>query len=842
MTHVRFSPLLRLRVFLPAALLALCSAASAQVVISQVYGGGGNTGASFTHDYVELFNRGAAAVNLTGYTLRYASATGNSWTNNAVLSGSIPVGGYYLIRLSSNNANVGSPLPVTPDAIGNINMSATAGKLALISDGTVPAVVCPLPSAGIVDFVGFGAAANCSETAAAPAPAPSNTTAIFRRNAGSNSCQDTNNNGADFLAAAPVPRSSATPAQACDGSGGGGGGGGGGAAVAAAIFTIQGTGATSTFVGQRVITSGVVTKLNSNGFFIQDLTGDANPATSDGIFVFANSTLFPAVTVGNLVQVTGTVSEFSNGAGTAATPLTQITVVSTVSLLGTGYTMMPTALALPLTTGDSFERFEGMLVRITSGLTVQQNFFQARFGQLTMGVGRHETPTNRFRPNSPQAVALANEQARSRLLLDDGSSAQNTNPTAYGNAGGVPRVGDTVASLTGVLDFGLATATGSGPGLYRLHPTVAPSFAVGNARPAAPPAVGGDLRVAGVNVLNFFTTFTNGQAENQRAGATCSLGSSQSAGNCRGADGPAEFTRQRQKTVLMLAGLNADVAGLMEVQNNGNNTVQRLVNWLNATGGVGTYATVDVPTAGTGTDAIRVAIIYKPARLTPVGLPFSDADPVNNRPTLAQTFITPDGNKFTLMVNHLKSKGSCPSTNAIDAPGNLDMGDGQGCWNATRVAQAARLRTFVAQVQSITGVNDVLMVGDFNAYAQEDPIFELTSNGFVDQIARFNSFGYSYVFDGMSGRLDHAISSASMSPRITGAIEWHINADESIAYDYNLEFKQPACAACAPDAYNGSDPYRASDHDPVLIGVRFAAPNISSSQSRARPVVLVPTR
>jgi Ca2+-binding RTX toxin-like protein len=135
------------------------------------------------------------------------------------------------------------------------------------------------------------------------------------------------------------------------------------------------------------------------------------------------------------------------------------------------------------------------------------------------------------------------------------------------------------------------------------------------------------------------------------------------------------------------------------------------------------------------------------------------------------------------------------------------------------------LRSFVAQVQSTRGVVDTLLVGDFNAYAQEDPIFDLTSNGFVDQIHRYldkgpASYGYSYVFNGSSGRLDHALANNTLSPKVSGVTEWHINADEPLVIDYNLEFKQPACAACGPDYYLPT-PYRASDHDPIVVGLNL---------------------
>ncbi|MFY9511547.1 MAG: ExeM/NucH family extracellular endonuclease [Rubrivivax sp.] len=591
------------------------------------------------------------------------------------------------------------------------------------------------------------------------------------------------------------------------------------------IYTLQGSGASapSQYLNTAVTTTGVVTKRNSNGFFIQDLTGDGNPATSDGIFVF--STQYTP-TVGSLVRVAGTLVEFNTGAagntGTSTKPLTEISTVTAVTELGTGYTIAPTPITLPLAEGDSLERFEGMLVTINSPLTVQQNYFQPRYGQLTLGAGgRHETPTNRYRAGSPEAIAFADLQYRGRILLDDGSAAQNRNPTPYVGSNGAPRTGDTLATLTGVIDFGLATASTSGIALYKLHPTVEPVFAASNPRPAAPAAVGGNIRVGVANVLNFFTTFTNGQNASGQTGQVCTQdGSTPSASLCRGANNITEFNRQRAKIVLSLAGLNADAVGLMEIQNNGSVAAQNLVDALNAAVGAGTYAVVPDPAQGTGGDAIKVALIYKPAKLSRVGNAVSDTDAINNRPTLSQTFAAANGEKFTVMVNHLKSKSSCPSGSGGDA----DQGDGQGCWNATRVQQAQRLRSFVAQQQAASGSSDVLLIGDFNSYAQEDPMVDLTSNGYVDQIGRFHTLGYSYVFDGTSGRIDHAIASNTLSSKVTGALLWHINADESLQQDYNQEFKAPAttCSGlCPPDPYDGTLPARASDHDPVLLGLNL---------------------
>ena len=800
---LRLARALALSVALP---FALAATAHAGVVVSQVYGGGGNGGAALQHDFIEIFNNGTTAASVGGWSVQYASATGTSWSVTPIPANTtLPPGSYLLIREAAGTN--GAATPLIGDVNGTIAMAAGAGKVALSS--SITALTGAAPTGGsLMDIVSYGGS---TATEGTPAGALSATAAAIRNGAG---CTDTNNNNADFTVGTPAPRSSSTAAAPCDGTGGGtptptptpG---------SAKIYEIQGSAAASTLAGQIVTTTGVVTKLLNNGFFLQDPTGDGNPATSDGILVFTSTAPPAAAVVGNLVQVTGTVIEFSTGSST----LTEIRTVTAVTFLGSAQAILPTLVTLPLVAGDSLERFEGMLVRIDGALTVQQNFFQARFGQLTLGAGgRHETPTNRHRPG-PQAAALADLQARGRLLLDDGSSLQNTNPTAYQFGAGVPRAGDLVNNLVGVLDYGPATATASGPGLYRLQPTEAPAFAVANMRMALPPSAGGNVLLGSMNVLNFFTTFVDGTTASGQTGQGCTLGNSSSAGNCRGANGLAEFQRQRAKIVVALAGMNADAVGLMEVQNNGNVAAQNLVDALNARIGANTYAVVPSPAQGTGTDAIRVAMIYKPARLTLVGASVSDPDRINNRPPLAQIFAAANGEKFALVVNHLKSKGSCPSTSDSNAAGNLDSGDGQGCWNALRLLQARRLRTFVAQVQSTGGTNDVLLIGDFNAYAQEDPILELTGSGYIDQSSRFETFGYSYVFDGAAGRLDHAIATATLSPKVVGTVHWHIDADEGLAQDYNLEFKQPACTTCAPDPFDGTVPFRASDHDPVLVGL-----------------------
>jgi predicted extracellular nuclease len=890
------------------------------VVISQVYGGGGNSGAPYTHDFVELYNAGAAPVSLAGWSIQYTSAAGTSWGGQKTnLAGSIAPGRYLLVQMASGGAG-GVALPVA-DVTGATNMSATQGKLALVNGtASLAAVACP-SDASIVDLVGYGGA-TCSE--GAPAATLSNTTAALRAASG---CTDTDNNAADFTLGSPTPRNSAEPAGSCgvvnlpvvascpaavnvatgvatgfslsatDGdsivnaaafqSGNAAGIGltglvtasaeggtakvtlslngstpdgsypvvvrfdnnegqsatctvnlviGGSAGAFTPIHQIQGSGNTSAMAGMAVVTQGVVTKVNNNGYYLQDPLGDGNPLTSDGIFVFTGSA--PAVSAGQRLQVAATVIEFDTGAGinpiTLANTLTELSPVTATLVVGSG-SVAPTPITLPVAVAGGLERYEGMLVTINTPLAASQNYFQGRYGQVTLSANlRMPKPTDLYRPGSAAALAQQDLNARSSIMLDDGTSLQNPNPTPYIGADNTLRAGDTVGpGLTGVIDYGLATNNNPGPAMFRIHPTVPPTFTRANPRTAAPAAVGGNIRVGSFNVLNYFTTFGNGSNAQGLSGQVCTQGSDPpSASLCRGADSLAEFTRQRSKIVEAMAAIDADVFGLMEIQNNGNTAAQNLVDALNAKLGAGSYAVVPLPPA-TGTDAIRVAMIYKPATLTPAGAAMSDASPIHNRPPMAQAFLLGNGQKFSVVVNHFKSKG-CDGAAGPD----LDQLDGQGCFNDRRRLQAQALLGFVGTVQASSGDTDVLVIGDINAYAQEDPIDTLVGGGLVNQVSRFSPGDYSYVFDGEAGSLDHALATASLSAQATGAAHWHINADEPFIIDYNLEFKQPACPTCGPDYYTPT-PYRSSDHDPVIVGLNLvpaaAVQTISFAQPASQP-------
>ena len=345
-------------VFASFALLFAASSVQAQVVISQVYGGGGNSGATLKNDFIELRNNGPTAVDLTGWSVQYASSTGTTWNGRTNLSGSIPAGGFYLIQ-QAQGAGGTVDLP-TPDATGTIAMAGTAGKVALSRSTTALTGACPTADANVVDFVGFGSAANCFE-GSAPTGTLSNTTAALRGGDGS---IDTNNNGADFAVGAPNPRNSgAEPPEPPD------------PPLALTIAQIQGNGLLSPHNGKRVVTEGIVTAIKfNNGFFLQAANDDGDPATSDAVFVFTSSAPPATAAVGNRVRVTGTVEEYTPSSNPHQLAITEI-VTPTVEVLETGLAL-PAAIELtaaelsPDALPGTLERLEGMRVSVAQSVVI----------------------------------------------------------------------------------------------------------------------------------------------------------------------------------------------------------------------------------------------------------------------------------------------------------------------------------------------------------------------------------------------------------------------------------------------------------------------------------------
>jgi uncharacterized repeat protein (TIGR01451 family) len=632
------------------------------------------------------------------------------------------------------------------------------------------------------------------------------------------------------------------------------------------IHDVQGSGSATPIPPATPVTiEGVVVgnfqgSTQLQGFFLQeeDADVDADPLTSEGIFVYCSSCPTP-VAEGQRVQVTGPVSEFFGMTEVSATTLGSIVVTGAGNHLGE---VTPAPIDLPVVgvIDDFYEPMEGMLVTFVDTLSVSEYFEMARFGQVELFEGGRPVQfTEAAPPSVPGNTAHLDELARRRVILDDDNDIQNVSlpPTEPDGSqfvfhpqanGGLSigtqgtdffRGGDLVSGLTGVLHWSFAGVAGTDA--WRIRPVAATpaTFTVANPRPATPPSVGGAIKAAGMNLLNYFTTIDTTASDSS---GPCGPDMLQ---DCRGADSVAELNRQRERASVVICGLNADVLGLAELENTTPaDTINDLLGAVNAScGSANPY--VFASTGGTlGSDAIRVALVYRSATLSPVGSPLVDLDPIHNRPPTAQSFDVADpanpafGRRFTVIVNHFKSKGCSGATGA-----DVDTGDGQGCFAATRTAQATRLLDWITStVVPSAGDPDVLLLGDFNSYAQETPIGVLSAGGFTDlESALLGPAAYSYLFDSQLGHLDYGLSSASLTPDIAGVGAWHINADEIPLFDYSDEVKdvgeaafeeKPDGSALVPPrvVFEPGTPFRASDHDPVLVGV-FQVADLTASMT-----------
>ncbi len=598
------------------------------------------------------------------------------------------------------------------------------------------------------------------------------------------------------------------------------------------IHTIQGNGPTSSYVGQVQSIQGIVTATfqgtgGLGGFYVQEPESsyDADPATSEGIFVFNNSFI---VSVGEVVKVTGTVAEF----GPAPRTQTELTSVTFVTSLGTAALPAPVAVTLPFNSFTVAESYEGMRATLPQTLTVTDNFDYGHFGELIFSLGRLSTPTNVVAPGGPAvAQGLANEL--NRIMVDDGNSATYPSPTPFladSNGRGLTRrAGSTATGVTGILDEKF--------GSYLIEPTAPIAFVDANPRTDAP-ALPGSLRVAIGNVLNLFNGNGSGLA-----------GSAGGFPTSRGADTLVEFQRQRAKIIAGIIALTPDIMGLTEIENDGygpTSALADLVAGLNAAAPAGTtYAFVDASAVDIVTDQIHCAFIYRVETAAPVGNPAMLNNPYFNslaRNPLAQTFQEiATGEVLTVSINHFKSKGSA-STGAAATDGivpnpNLDQGDGQAASNYLRTRQAQALSAWLATDPTGSGDPDFLIIGDLNAYAKEDPIVALENAGYINLTeAAEGPGGYSYAFGGEFGHLDHALASYHLMAQVTDAATWHVNSDEPVYYDYNVENKN-----AAQQAVNATGAYRYSDHDPVVVTLDLHpdfAPPVFTLQPSGQTVIL----
>lgn len=613
------------------------------------------------------------------------------------------------------------------------------------------------------------------------------------------------------------------------------------------ISTIQGSGGASDRVGDQVTIEAVVTGVITNasgqqvGYYLQeeDADSDGDAATSEGIYVFSSA----PVSIGERLRLTGQVSEFGN--------LTQLERISEVEVLETGVAL-PTVTQITLGIGADFEVYEGMRVELVSGsgdpLTVVTNFNLDRFGEIQVAEGNLIQPTQIYdaQTQAAEIAELAAANAAARLTIDDSSTGQSRDTVTMINSGdgtsleaGDPvtadgptlRLGAELAQIIGIMDERF--------GGYRIQVDAPLDVIEGsNDRPVTAPDVGGDLQVASFNVLNYFTTL--GQ---------------------RGATTAEDLSRQTDKLVAAITQMGAEVLALQEIENNGfgeGSAIATLVAALNAATAPGTWAFVDPGIGTIGSDAITTGIIYRADQVTLTGtavLEYSEdssavtqaivdqiqavtgefvGDFQRNRPSIAATFETLNGAELTVAANHLKSKGASGLDSLLSAAEaanvdpaliqalrddpNFDQGDGQAFWNGVRAEAAAELASWIAtNPTGATSTDNILLLGDLNSYAKEDPLQALEGAGLTNLAGAYlGDDAYSYVFDGQRGTLDYGIASAGLLDNVTGVAEWHINADEPDLFSYSSQFNDPA--------FYNVDPFAVSDHDPLLIGLTLPAP------------------
>ncbi len=551
------------------------------------------------------------------------------------------------------------------------------------------------------------------------------------------------------------------------------------------IYTIQGNGASSPLETQVVTTEGVVFadfQLGSelNGFYIQDTLGDGDAQTSDGIFIYSAGGL--DVNVGDYVSVTGTVVEYYG--------LTEIGSVTNISVLGSVQTMIqPTSINLPVASIDDMEAFEGMYVTFPQNLVVTEHYNLGQYGEFTLATDRLTIPTNTIDPNDDPASGTTDSGSsnvtavldygdlndRSMILVDDGRTGSYPNPIPYINPVTKSLVAGTdVQDITGALSYGFSK--------YRLMPTEAPNF--NHAQRMSAPNLSGDVTVASFNVLNFFATIDNG------------------VNDARGADSQTEYIRQRDKIVAALDSMRADIFALIEIENNGTAAADSLVAALNNSIGSNDYALV-TESPFTGSYAIKNVFIYNTNTVLPIDTTMTSTDPLFYPPPIAHQFeVISTGARFNVCANHYRYKG-CADATGLD----LDQNDGQGCYNETRRQQSFELLDFMDSVEVMTGNDKHLIVGDFNAYEQEDPIDIWVGAGYTKLLNDV----YTYVYQSEFGSLDHAFASPELASEITGSSVWTINSNEPRCIDYNEE-------SVVDDLYE-VNPYRSSDHDPIVIGL-----------------------
>ncbi|MGH3861300.1 lamin tail domain-containing protein, partial [Actinokineospora sp.] len=728
---------------------------SAGAMIAEVFGGGGNSGATLTNDFIELGNAGTSAVDLTGWSVQYlpASASATSAWQITQLTGALGANGRYLV---AEGAGAGGAVALpTPNATGNIPMSSTGGTVALVN--TTSALTCKTAAdcaadPRIVDLVGYGAAV-VRETS--PTPATSNTTSAARP-----ALTDTDNNAADFVIGGPTPTNAAgeTP------------GGGGPAPTPAKINEIQGAGHLSAMDGVKVSTTGVVTAIrafgSSRGFWLQDPRADANPATSEGLFVFTGS-VTPNLAVGDAVTVVGTVDEFYPDASPASSLMLATTELTsaTWTVNSSGNALPAAEVLTPTTVPNAFAPSPGGSIEALplDPATYALDFYESREGmRVQVDNARVVGATTSFNEVFVTTKPDQNRSARGATVYtgyDDSNSgrlqvlslipfAQRPFPQA--------NVGDTLAGATaGPVDF-------SRFGGYVVQATQLGDLVSGNLRPEVTRAErGGELSVATYNVENLSPV-----------------------------DSQAKFDRLARAIITNLS--TPDILSLEEIQdntgpvNNGvvaaDETLRKFSDTIVAQGGPRydwrQIDPVDGQDGGQPGGNIRVAFLFNPARVSFVDKPGGDAvTPIevtqgafpfqaklsispgriepgdeawaNSRKPLVGEF-TFRGKPVVVVTNHFNSKGGDQPLFGRNQPPNRTS-------EVQRLKQATLVNAFARKITDIDPFANVVVLGDINDFQFSPVMAKLTEGGALRALINDlpETERYSYVFQGNAQALDH---------------------------------------------------------------------------------------
>ncbi|VBB45255.1 Extracellular ribonuclease/nuclease fusion protein [uncultured Paludibacter sp.] len=554
------------------------------------------------------------------------------------------------------------------------------------------------------------------------------------------------------------------------------------------IPDIQGSGNTSPRNGDFVKTSGIVTAkyIGSNminGFFLQDASGDGNSNTSDGIFV---STSTDNIVVGDKIQLTATVNEY-NG----RTQLINPVIINIDSHNNT----LPVTKVVFDPANFNWEKYEGMLLEFSQTLFVNNNRNLERYGELELGDVRKPSPTNIAFPASTEYEAQVNRNALTPIYLDDAITTSYYSPIVFADGDGTRRTGERITNLQAVVDYVNSK--------YVIYPATFPVYFYGNPRPVAPTDLGNyNLKVCGFNLEYYLT---------------------QNFGTGLGPDNQTESDRQHTKIIQALKAIDADIYGLVEIEQ-GQAALTKLANSLISVTGK-PYAFINDGGTVNGTYT-KVGYLYRSDIVTPYkSLKENNSPSPANRKKLQAFTLKSNNEKFIFSINHFKAKSGCSSATGNDA----DQGDGQSCYNATRTAEANSVINFINSNKGYYGDDDALVMGDLNAYAKEDPIQAFTNNGYFDMHQKFHpDTAYSYVYNGEAGYLDHALANESMKKQITGVSVFHINSDEPTMFEYSGSKYQP-------------DMYRCSDHDPVVVGISLGVISDVSSLPFDEKVKVYPT-